>query len=94
MDKQKLKIAGIVSGIVVAGGLLYYFLINQKESLEVSKIIPIEQIIEQATKEAKQYEPEKKKNNDQSPIFTKEFTIDIFYVLSKYATLLKRSMNE
>jgi len=31
-----------VSGIVVAGGLLYYFLINQKESLEVSKIIPIE----------------------------------------------------
>ena len=35
-----------------------------------------------------------KKNDVQSPVFTQEFTLKVFYILSKYATLLKKTMGE
>ncbi len=35
-----------------------------------------------------------KKMDVSSPVFTQEFTLKVFYILSKYATLLKKTMGE
>ena len=96
MDSKKIKTLSIISGgVLLAGGLLYYLLSKNTLSTEQeSKYTTLEEIIDMAHKEAEEANSDLKKSDKASPIFTKEFTIKVFYILSKYATLLKRSSNE
>ena len=94
MDKKTAKILGISVAGILAGWLIYKIITKEgaEDLKELRREYPtVEQIKILAKEESEKCENMTKKASKTSPIFTKEFSEKVFYILSKYATMLKRT---